>query len=656
MMDNMFNLTQGAAAATSFRSPAALETLAGASAPVALIGLFPYVGEPSGRTELVLAPHKFTNRRLVYPPPPLVNRFFGWYDDILANGGGPMAVPTVQLASTILGPVVNGSFTNGHPDWATFRTALSTLGPDDLMDPLTGTTRAIQTALMVPLPLALVPQFLNHRRKPVDAAVIISDWVDANGHSATTTYLLNWLIMILLKGDPADVHGLAYRDVGLSSPIGDRYFVAWNQEQLAACLPGVHNASVAGGGPGAQVVTLMSDLIKVQQDARVEAQQARVAASTPKSIGDYFDTIVVGKLMALCNVANEMDLPDYWAKLASANGKRDREILEQAVHSVAHDLNFSELAPVVTSDLSKRIATLRLVGSNINDLGDGITPFLMVVQDYSSPSSEKAYFEALALAHDYDTLVAGDAAADLSDLKSLRSKTNVQVPTNFVTARLMLQGYTVILATILGRQHPLVGSLGSFLTQFQAREPFYINQVQQYDSSYGPGRLLRYVHLQTRWYMSSVWTAATPGTPVTSPDFGTALTKTMMGDMSWLPSLPVQYTTSPKASKHLKEGKEDLDDTKEKETKKKAQQVRNPKMNPRFEEFRSGINAAKFNDIIKKVGAPPNVQRNGASIPICASYHLRGNCFNNCGRKADHVEHTTAEDDQLYEWCKKAFA
>jgi hypothetical protein len=85
MMDNMFNLTQGAAAATSFRSPAALETLAGASAPVALIGLFPYVGEPSGRTELVLAPHKFTNRRLVYPPPPLVNRFFGWYDDILAN-------------------------------------------------------------------------------------------------------------------------------------------------------------------------------------------------------------------------------------------------------------------------------------------------------------------------------------------------------------------------------------------------------------------------------------------------------------------------------------------------------------------------------------------------------------------------------------------
>jgi hypothetical protein len=509
---------------------------------------------------------------------------------------------------------------------------------------------------MVPLPLALVPQFLNHRRKPVDAAVIISDWVDANGLTGVTTYLLNWLIMTLLKGDPADDHGLALRDRGLTSPIGDRFFVAWNQEQLASCLPGIHNASVAGGGPSAQVVTLMSDLIKVQQDARAEAQQARVAASTPKSIGDYFDTTVVGKLMALCDVVNEIDLPDYWVKLASANGKRDREILEHAVQSTAHDLNFSELAPVVTSDLSKRVATLRLVGSNINDLGDGVTPFLMVVQDYSSPSSEKAYFEALTLAHDYDTLVAGDAAADLADLKSLRSRTNVQVPTNFITARLMLQGYAVILATILGRQHPMVQNLGIFLTQFQAREPFYINQVQQYDGSYGPGRLLRYVHLQTRWYISTVWTAATPGTPVAVPNFETALTKTMMGDMSWLPSLPVQYTTSPKTPKHLKEDKGDLGEPKDKESKKKAQQVRNPKANPRFEEFRSDINSAKFNDIIKKVGAPPSVQRNGASIPICASYHLRGSCFNNCGRKADHVEHTTAEDDQLYEWCKKAFA
>jgi hypothetical protein len=84
-------------------------------------------------------------------------------------------------------------------------------------------------------------------------------------------------------------------------------------------------------------------------------------------------------------------------------------------------------------------------------------------------------------------------------------------------------------------------------------------------------------------------------------------------------------------------------------------QVCDGKMNPKFEDFWAAINANKFNDVIKKVGPPPSVQRNGKTVPMCASYHLRGSCFDNCGRKEDHVQHRTAEDDKLYNWCKKAF-
>ena len=67
----------------------------------------------------------------------------------------------------------------------------------------------------------------------------------------------------------------------------------------------------------------------------------------------------------------------------------------------------------------------------------------------------------------------------------------------------------------------------------------------------------------------------------------------------------------------------------------------------------SGI---KFNNVIKKVGPPPSVKRDNKDVAICASYHLRGLCFTTCGRKSDHGAHSTAEDDTLYEWCKKAFA
>jgi hypothetical protein len=124
----------------------------------------------------------------------------------------------------------------------------------------------------------------------------------------------------------------------------------------------------------------------------------------------------------------------------------------------------------------------------------------------------------------------------------------------------------------------------------------------------------------------------------------------MTGDMLWLPSLPVQYTTSPKAQKS-----NPTPNATDEPEKKKMTQVCNGKMNPKFEDFRLGINATKFNNVIKKVGPPPLVQRNSKTIPMCASYHLRGSCFDNCGHKEDHVQHTTAEDNKLYEWCKKAF-
>jgi len=41
---------------------------------------------------------------------------------------------------------------------------------------------------------------------------------------------------------------------------------------------------------------------------------------------------------------------------------------------------------------------------------------------------------------------------------------------------------------------------------------------------------------------------------------------------------------------------------------------------------------------------------------MCASYHLRGTCFTNCKRAADHQQHSEEEDALLYGWCQQAFA
>ena len=89
--------------------------------------------------------------------------------------------------------------------------------------------------------------------------------------------------------------------------------------------------------------------------------------------------------------------------------------------------------------------------------------------------------------------------------------------------------------------------------------------------------------------------------------------------------------------------------------KRKAQPVRNLNMESRFEDFKTGIANNKFNDVIKKVGAPPTVKRGGQDVQMCVSYHLRGTCFDTCSCKADHGPHSKDENDELYAWCKKAF-
>lgn len=117
-----------------------------------------------------------------------------------------------------------------------------------------------------------------------------------------------------------------------------------------------------------------------------------------------------------------------------------------------------------------------------------------------------------------------------------------------------------------------------------------------------------------------------------------------LGDMTWLPRLPEKYL-KPASSPSAAPGEEAT----------KANPVKNPNKNAKFDEFKEAIARTKLNDAIRRVGDPPKVTRGGKKVQGCGSYHLRGMCFSNCARKHDHVPHSEAEDAELYEWCKLAF-
>ena len=149
----------------------------------------------------------------------------------------------------------------------------------------------------------------------------------------------------------------------------------------------------------------------------------------PKAVSEHFKTHNTTQLLFLTGAAVEVDLPTIWAHIAEGNRKCERGTIEQLFREVATNTGDMDQAPAVMPDLAKKILTPRFVGTNVDDVLDGINLFVMVIQDHTSPNNEKASFASLATAWDCNDSVSGSTAMDLMDLKSLCAAVKVQVPT-----------------------------------------------------------------------------------------------------------------------------------------------------------------------------------------------------------------------------------
>jgi hypothetical protein len=111
--------------------------------------------------------------------------------------------------------------------------------------------------------------------------------------------------------------------------------------------------------------------------------------------------------MILCDVIIESDLPDVWVNLANNGGKRDRQIIQATFREIAAEVGKQGATPVVTPSLAKKIVDMRLVGNNLDNLEEGISPFSMVMIDNSNHTSEITYQAAIEAARNYYDLVKG---------------------------------------------------------------------------------------------------------------------------------------------------------------------------------------------------------------------------------------------------------
>jgi hypothetical protein len=321
--------------------------------------------------------------------------------------------------------------------------------------------------------------------------------------------------------------------------------------------------------------------------------------------------------------------------------------------------------PIVTPNLAKKIIELRLVGTNLDALEEGINPFSVVLVDNASSAGSMVYQAAIKAARNYDELTKG-VSMPLAELNTIQT-TKVILPKTFATAKSTLKGFFVITSTLLGEQHPLNIKLKLLLDDLDEREGFFAERLEKHDPQFGHARLLRFVQLHTRAWFAKVLEATdlAEAQAAKLPPFHKPGAKLSVDDMTWLPDLPKAESTTlgPPESRSVDNKRGRFDETtpslqtahRANEAKRPRITVLNPQKNKMFDDFHTKMANTKFKDAIGKVGPPPTVQRDGTEVQMCASYHLRGQCMAACARIKDHTPHSPEEDQLLYTWCTKAF-
>ena len=82
--------------------------------------------------------------------------------------------------------------------------------------------------------------------------------------------------------------------------------------------------------------------------------------------------------------------------------------------------------------------------------------------------------------------------------------------------------------------------------------------------------------------------------------------------------------------------------------------VRNPNYDDRFATLRDRPNVWSRN--VKRQCAERNVQlpKDDAGVIRCLTYHIKGQCNDNCGSAADHHNrHNQEEQVRLYDWANE---
>jgi hypothetical protein len=175
-------------------------------------------------------------------------------------------------------------------------------------------------------------------------------------------------------------------------------------------------------------------------------------------------------LLKLCNVDDEVYLPDVWHDFANHGAKSDRRTLQYHMDLENPRIGTSgQLGALVgvSAALAQDLVNFRFIGPTPEYIGIGLSIFMV---SYPTTGAIAALRESVAL---YDQQVDSVQSITVEEADGIRERQKFAYPTTYAGTKEVLRAYHRLLAVVIGEEHPITRAFGPCVLRFENKEPVY---------------------------------------------------------------------------------------------------------------------------------------------------------------------------------------
>ena len=530
-------------------------------------------------------------------------------------------------------------------------------------------TRTIKTRKAMYLPYPLVEYVLGKDLNARQTYEILEPIIASKNWTTSCAKLLDFLLVACTaqtgKPEPATL----VDEVGGGGQVTTK--VIWNmqQEVLYRLLPQLDPVNSVSHGANDRLANVIEDYSAVQATNLQYQADARAAKEAPATIPKKFGPIMTDKILKVTHVVCYTDAPDVYHDLAAVV-KNGSEVDILSCHFQTTGGKLGLVPPDVQQCHVQLIKHFRFAGYNMNILTGCLGPFINVPPGAVSSEALDRVTEERQAMEDYMTMTSGGiGTVTLADARSMSSGKPF-VSSSWAENEIQYQCHIVQCATFLGIDHPVTQAL---LKAYRLYEQVKLRVQNAMDIEYGPllgpPMWLYHCHVHTiAWFDAQMEVNERESLP--PPDVIQVIRDFKMGKhLTGMPSyssikelndlrreavipLHIRGGGGAETSGGSKRGSEQEGERPPKRGKRVP--------NPDKQEFTRKLEAAIKETTIEKAIAAAT--KNGKKVPTdgkgrdrCMSWHVKGACYDNCPRRADHIKLATNEEDKIYKWCTEAY-